>query len=337
MLFSVKTYGRAGLLGNPSDGYHGKTIALSLIDFPVTVTMFETPEIRIEHNREDDSEFLGLSELVREIERFGYYGGVRLVKATIRQFYKYCVKHDIELPRRNFTLRYATKVPQLVGMGGSSAICTATFKALVKFYEVADKIPFELWPTLCWKAEQDLGIQCGMQDRVIQIYDGLMYMDFAEDYFTKHGHGKYERLPVDRLPLLYIAYAPDRAEFSGIYHHKLRMLYEEKKHDLVEAMSEFAEYARLGREAILNEDHEKLFELINANFDLRSRVLRVAEENAQMVYTARKTGASAKFAGSGGAIIGTYEDDNMFKRLCVELERIGCVVLKTRIANPERL
>jgi glucuronokinase len=56
-----------------------------------------------------------------------------------------------------------------------------------------------------------------------------------------------------------------------------------------------------------------------------------------MVYTARKTGASAKFAGSGGAIIGTYEDDNMFKRLCVELERIGCVVLKTRIANPERL
>ena len=121
MLFSVKTYGRAGLLGNPSDGYYGKTIALALSDFPCTVTIYESPEIRIEHNREDNSEFSGLSAMVKEIERFGYYGGVRLVKATIRQFYKYCVKHDIDLPRRNFTIRYSSKVPQLVGMGGSSA------------------------------------------------------------------------------------------------------------------------------------------------------------------------------------------------------------------------
>ena len=143
MLFSVKTYGRAGLLGNPSDGYYGKTIALALSDFPCTVTIYESPEIRIEHNREDNSEFSGLSAMVKEIERFGYYGGVRLVKATIRQFYKYCVKHDIELPRRNFTIRYASKVPQLVGMGGSSAIFTATFKALFKFYEVSDKIPLD--------------------------------------------------------------------------------------------------------------------------------------------------------------------------------------------------
>ena len=114
MLFSVKTYGRAGLLGNPSDGYYGKTIALALSDFPCTVTIYESPEIRIEHNREDNSEFSGLSAMVKEIERFGYYGGVRLVKATIRQFYKYCVKHDIDLPRRNFTIRYASKVPQLI-------------------------------------------------------------------------------------------------------------------------------------------------------------------------------------------------------------------------------
>ena len=335
MLFSVKTYGRAGLLGNPSDGYYGKTIALALSDFPCTVTIYESPEIRIEHNREDNSEFSGLSAMVKEIERFGYYGGVRLVKATIRQFYKYCVKHDIDLPRRNFTIRYASKVPQLVGMGGSSAICTATFKALVKFYEVADKIPFEMWPTLCWQAEQDLGIQCGMQDRVIQIYDGLMYMDFSEDYFKANDHGIYERLSPDRLPKLYIAYAPDRAEFSGIYHYKLRVLYDEKKRDLVQAMSEFAEYARLGRDAIIAGQHEKLAELINMNFDLRCRVLKVAEENARMVFTARKAGASAKFAGSGGAIIGTYEDETMFERLRMELEAIGCNVLSARIALPQ--
>ena len=91
MITRVTSYGRAGLLGNPSDGYFGKTIALGLLDFPAQVTIYESPEIRIEHNREDNSEFADLDSMVREIERFGYYGGVRLVKATIRQFVKYCL------------------------------------------------------------------------------------------------------------------------------------------------------------------------------------------------------------------------------------------------------
>lgn len=333
MIIRVMSYGRAGLLGNPSDGYFGKTIALSLADFPVQVTIYESPEIRIEHNREDNSEFRDLDSMVHEIERFGYYGGVRLVKATIRQYVKYCRSHGLSLPKRNFTLRYETTVPQLVGMGGSSAICTATFKALEAFYGVSCE-PLELAPTLCWQAEQDLGIQCGMQDRVIQIYNGLVFMDFEKDYFESHDYGKYERLSAELLPPLYIAWAPDRAEFSGIYHHKLRVLYDEKKADLVSAMSEFADIAQRGRDALVAGRREELAGLINANFDLRCRVLNVAEENARMVAVARETGASAKFAGSGGAIIGTYEDEEMFRRLEDKLGDIGCSVQKARIAMP---
>jgi len=48
---------------------------------------------------------------------------------------------------------------------------------------------------------------------------------------------------------------------------------------------------------------------MNANFDLRDRIFAVAEANRRMVHTARKVGCSAKFAGSGGAIIGMYEDE----------------------------
>ena len=105
MLFSVKTYGRAGLLGNPSDGYYGKTIALALSDFPCTVTIYESPEIRIEHNREDNSEFSGLSAMVKEIERFGYYGGVRLVKATIRQEFHHPLFVESPAARRHGRLQ----------------------------------------------------------------------------------------------------------------------------------------------------------------------------------------------------------------------------------------
>jgi glucuronokinase len=50
-----------------------------------------------------------------------------------------------------------------------------------------------------------------------------------------------------------------------------------------------------------------------------------------MVETARRCGASAKFAGSGGAIIGTYEGKRMFDQLSVELARIGSKVILPQI------
>ncbi len=332
MMIQCTSYGRCGLLGNPSDGYYGKTISLAMADFPATVTIFESPEINLEPNDEDGGRFPNLDAMVHEIDHFGYYGGIRLLKATCHVFHAYCREHSISLPERNFTMRYRTTVPRLVGLGGSSAICTATLKALQAFYGVED-IPLELAPTLCWQAEQDLSIQCGLQDRVIQIYNGLVYMDFSEDYFKEHNHGIYERLDPALLPNVYMAYDPCRAEFSGIYHKKLKMLYESKAGDILAAMSEFAEYAEQGRTALLNHDTTELNRLINANFDLRCRVLNVSEQNYNMVMTARKSGASAKFAGSGGAIIGCYQDQKMFDVLKRDLEAIGCAIVKPTIAT----
>jgi glucuronokinase len=47
-----------------------------------------------------------------------------------------------------------------------------------------------------------------------------------------------------------------------------------------------------------------------------------------MIETARSVGASAKFAGSGGAIIGIYRDETMYANLQSELGKIGCIVVK---------
>ena len=52
-----------------------------------------------------------------------------------------------------------------------------------------------------------------------------------------------------------------------------------------------------------------------------------------MVMTARKSGASAKFAGSGGAIVGIYEDEAQFERLKADLAAIGTTVFKPVIAT----
>jgi hypothetical protein len=94
----------------------------------------------------------------------------------------------------------------------------------------------------------------------------------------------------------------------------------------------FADIAQKGYDAMLAGDVSSVSELVNANFDLRDKIFNVAEENRRMVMTARTSGASAKFAGSGGAIVGTYEDEEQFLKLEKALSLIGCKTIKPIIA-----
>ena len=331
MLIRTRSFARAGLLGNPSDGYFGKTISFAFQDFSADLVMYETPELGFVPGDVDDATFASPDELMRDIQLFGYYGGIRLLKAVSKLFFIYCRDNGIALPQKNFTVRYTSNIPRLVGLSGSSAICTAMLKALQRFYGV--EVPLEYAPTLCLEAERDeLDIQCGLQDRVIQIYEGCVFMDFEKSLVESTGHGRYERLDVSLLPRLYVAYDPRRAEVSGTYHKKLRVLFEEKKPDILAAMSEFADIAQQGRDALVAGRRDLLPSLINANFDLRDRIFSVAPANRKMVATARSAGASAKFAGSGGAIVGTYEDDAQFERLSSALAGIGCSTIRPTIA-----
>jgi glucuronokinase len=71
--------------------------------------------------------------------------------------------------------------------------------------------------------------------------------------------------------------------------------------------------------------------LIDANFDLRAKLYDVGDGNRQMVATARSAGATSKFAGSGGAVVGTYRDDEMYEKLRRALGAIGVAVVKPKI------
>ena len=50
-----------------------------------------------------------------------------------------------------------------------------------------------------------------------------------------------------------------------------------------------------------------------------------------MVEAARSVGASAKFTGSGGAIVGTYEDEAMFQKLKAVLEPLQVAVIHPKV------
>lgn len=330
MIIKTHAYARAGLIGNPSDGYFGKTISIIIRNYRAEVVLYESPELVIVPDDRDISKFGSIHELRTDVRKHGYYGGVRLVKAAIRRFGDHCETNGIELEPKNFTIRYVSNIPRLVGMAGSSAIVTATMRALMTFYGV--DIPAPILPNIILAVErEELGIDAGLQDRVIQVYEGCVFMDFAKDVMVKQGHGNYERIDPSLLPPLYIAYDAERAEGSEITHNRLRQRFEAGETAVVNAMKEFAELARKTRDLLVAGRGREIKALMNRNFDLRSSICAISKENVKMIKTARAVGASSKFAGSGGAIIGTYDDDRMYKRLKEKLEKIGCVVFKPKV------
>ncbi|MEP7270076.1 MAG: GHMP kinase, partial [Acidobacteriota bacterium] len=92
-----------------------------------------------------------------------------------------------------------------------------------------------------------------------------------------------------------------------------------------------ADLAAQGREALLAGDHEKLFRLMNLNFDTRRTIYQLNERHIEMVGLARNCGASAKFAGSGGSIIGAYRDEMMYQKLKVAFAAKNCSIIKPMV------
>ena len=67
---------------------------------------------------------------------------------------------------------------------------------------------------------------------------------------------------------------------------------------------------------------------MNLNFDLRCSIMNVSEVDRAMAEGARSLGASAKLTGSGGAIIGMVESDEMMSAVTERLSGLGAVVLE---------
>ena len=333
MIIKTRAYPRAALIGNPSDGYYGKTIAFVFSNYCAEVMLYESPELDLLPALRDHSRFNSIQHLAEDVDLYGYYGGIRLLKATIRKFYAYCQKNSIELDDRNFTIRYQTSIPNRLGLAGSSAIITACIRALKRFYDI--RIPKPLLANLILAVEkEELGIDAGLQDRVAQSYNTPVFMDFDKKFMAVHGYGNYHPIEIPPEMKIYIAFRTDLAEGSEILHSRLREDYESGDPKVLAAMQEWADLTVKVKDAMEKRDFVRLPALLNRNFDLRCEVCSsVSKKNKQMVELARSAGASAKFTGSGGAIIGTYEDEAMYATLKEKLKEFDIEVIKPAIVT----
>lgn len=329
-MIETYAYARAGLLGNPSDGYFGKTISLIVKNFRARVLIQPSARLEIKASKADTPVFDSLEDLYETTRWRGYYGGIRIIQALIVRFMDYCRESGIELENRNFAIEYDSTIPLRLGMGGSSAIITAALRALCRYFQV--DIPLPVMANLVLETEtRELGVPAGLQDRVIQAYEGVVYMDFSRDVMERQGYGNYQPIDPKLLPNIYVAYRTSLSEGTEVFHNNVRERWRAGDPEVVQAMQTWASYAEKGRQALEAGDHRMLNGLIDANFDLRAKLYRLGQGNLEMIRVARDSGASANFAGSGGAIVGCYPDEAAYDRLAENLRASRVAVVKPRI------
>jgi glucuronokinase len=323
-------FARAGLLGNPSDGYGGKVLAVAVRNFAARVRLEESKRLTFIPSVGDEESYPGIEEFVDRIGLYGYYGSLRLVKAAFRRFCLHCRERGIVHHDRPFAAWAESDIPRQVGLGGSSAIVTAAMRAFMEYFEV--EIPVEVLPGLVLSAERDeLDINAGLQDRVAQVYGGCVYMDFDPEILGRTGAGRYERLDPALLPPLYVAYKPSLGKVSGRVLNEIKAKFDRGDAHTIEALKRIAGLAERGKSALLAGDRELFASLMDENFNLRRTIMTISPANIEMVEAARRTGAAAKFAGSGGSIVGTVRSDAAFTALEEALSGIGAVVVRAAV------
>ncbi len=100
----------------------------------------------------------------------------------------------------------------------------------------------------------------------------------------------------------------------------------------IAVLKKLGDVAEQGRRALLEGDRAAFVRLMDENFELRRSIQEISPANQEMIAAARACGASAKYAGSGGSIIGAYRDEAMMADVKRALEAVGAVVLRPEIA-----
>ncbi|MGE5617479.1 MAG: mevalonate kinase [Candidatus Woesearchaeota archaeon] len=279
---------RAALAGNPSDGYAGAVLAVTL------------PAWR-----------------ARAEAAPGAPAGVEpanaLVQATVDRFARV-----VDRRAAGSHVRWSTSIPQQVGLASSSALVIAVTRALCGLHR-AELSPERLAEFALAVETEELGFIAGLQDRLTQAYEGLLFMDFSDP-------PAYEPLDHRLLPPLLIAWHEQAAAPSGDVHGELRRRYRQGDSGVRKVMGRLALAARGARTALVEHDLGRFAQCMNDTFELRRQLMPLDPLCVEMVGAAQAAGASANYTGSGGAIVAACHDESHALETERALTQLGCGV-----------
>ncbi|TPX35727.1 hypothetical protein SmJEL517_g01977 [Synchytrium microbalum] len=317
-IITKRAYARVGLMGNPSDGFYGKTLSLLISNFYAEVTLRPNANVvdasvTFILNPTNDAFSFGSLGVISDVgAKDGFDGAARLFMAMSKVFVDFIRKERLPLSKTGFTVAAETNIPRQVGLAGSSALATGLLRCLMSHHCLTTtQIPLPIQANLVLSAERDeLGIAAGHQDRVIQAYGGCVFMDFRKELMEGRGYGEYESVDEGMVwGDLWLAYVAQPKE-SGKVHNNVRARWQDGDRTVLDAMSAFASFASQAKTALLAGDRHTFATLMDSNFNLRRSLYGdgvIGVANLRMIEVARSQGFAAKFSGSGNAVIGLWK------------------------------
>ncbi|HET6386787.1 MAG TPA: hypothetical protein VFJ58_25630 [Armatimonadota bacterium] len=281
--------GRAGVVGNPTDGYGGSVISS---------TISERAWCEIRPSAALSVDIGGDHQDVRSEADLALKGdNADVARAVIRYFW----------PIAPAAITAGTGIPIRAGLSGSTAILTAIFAGVLDHLD-RSLAPHEIAETARSIEYDLLKITCGFQDQHMIVFGGANYMDFRGK-----APGDPDPLPwaaIEPLPL-HENLARDGCKLllghtgvqriSGAIHKGLRERWIEGDPDVVDGYLQIATLAREGKKAVHRRDWPLLGAMMNENHAIQRDLGGSGEANERLIRAARENGAlGAKLAGAGG-------------------------------------
>lgn len=285
-VIKTQSPGRAGIIGNPSDGYGGAVLSCAIKSKAEVI--IEPAEELILINR------FGSITLKQRLDFANQGDYFDLCRVVLCYFGLDDLKAKISL---------FTTIPEQAGLAGSTAALAAVLKAVLA-YTGQEYDRYQMAELTRYLEYNYLGVQCGYQDAYMTVFGGLNYIDFKgkevyrelkeEPYAVVEPLGSYS----DELP--FILFHSGIKHHSGRFHRPLRERWLEGEEQVVKSYRDIAKFAGAGKEALMKKDWHLLARLMKENHLLQEQLAFSGEENNYLVRVAENSGAlAAKLAGAG--------------------------------------
>ncbi|MGM0653588.1 MAG: hypothetical protein ACQES4_12525 [Bacillota bacterium] len=315
---------RAGIIGNPSDGYGGAVISCAIKN-KATATIEPATELVVTNR-------YGSRVLKQEADfenQGDYFDHFRVVLRSLKLF-------DL---RANISV--STTIPEQAGLAGSTAALAAVIKAVLA-YTGREYDHYYLAELTRYLEYNYLGIQCGYQDAYMTVFGGLNYIEFkGKEYYRELNKEPYAKVVplgsfIDELPFVIVH--SGIKHHSGQFHRPLRQRWLEGYQQVIVAYREIAGLARKGKKVLLAKEWLEMAKLMKENHQIQDSLAFCGEQNNHLIRVAESNGAlAAKLAGAGegGSIIAlTLEPERTKKTLqeagakeFIELDPFGAGVV----------
>ena len=213
----------------------------------------------------------------------------RLLTATAAEFEQRVGRID------GGVLSAITTVPRSVGLAGSSALVISALRALAAT-NAHQWEPIALAEAALAVERERLGIEAGLQDRLVQAVGALAAMEFDPVSV------RVVTSPIE-LPL-FVAWDATAAESSDTLHRSLRRRFDAGDEHVRTSLIGLADQARAGASAIERGDLPGLAAAINRTFEIRALMVDIDPTTRRLADIGRRSGAAVNTAGSGGSVVG---------------------------------